>query len=82
LLTPPRFAKPTTTVSDAPLASAHTLGEAASASVSDGAPVASIESCDLVPDLLRVDEQCALYVAEESGHLGCYELAARLSLVH
>jgi outer membrane protein assembly factor BamB len=48
---------------------------------SDGATVANVEACDLVPDLLRVDEECAVYVGEESGHLGCYELGARLSVV-
>ncbi len=47
----------------------------------DGAVLAEIDACDLVPDLVRVDEQCAVYVAEESGHLGCYELGARLRVV-
>jgi hypothetical protein len=36
---------------------------------------------DLIPDLLRVDERCDVYVAEESGHLGAFAAAARLSLV-
>ena len=36
---------------------------------------------DLIPDLLRVDEQCSVYVAEESGHLAAFAVAPRLSLV-
>lgn len=48
---------------------------------SDGTSVANVEACDLVPDLLRIDEECALYVGEESGHLACYELGPRLSVV-
>jgi outer membrane protein assembly factor BamB len=36
---------------------------------------------DLIPDLLRVDERCDVYVAEESGHLGAFAAAPRLSLV-
>ncbi len=37
--------------------------------------------CDLIPDLLRVDEKCNVYVAEESGHLAAYSVAPRLQLV-
>lgn len=37
--------------------------------------------CDLIPDLLRVDESCNVYVAEESGHLAAYSVAPRLTLV-
>lgn len=37
--------------------------------------------CDLIPDLLRVDESCNVYVAEESGHLAAYGVAPRLHLV-
>jgi hypothetical protein len=37
--------------------------------------------CDLVPDLLRVDEQCGVYVAEESGHVAAFGAAPRLSIV-
>ncbi|MDP3276429.1 MAG: PQQ-binding-like beta-propeller repeat protein [Deltaproteobacteria bacterium] len=48
---------------------------------SDGAPLAELTECELVPDFLRVDEQCALYVGEESGHLRSFEPAARLSVV-
>lgn len=47
----------------------------------DGSTLAEVEACDLVPDLLRVDEHCALYVGEESGHLGCFELGARLRVL-
>lgn len=36
---------------------------------------------DLIPDLLRVDERCDLYVAEESGHLAAFAAGPRLSLV-
>ncbi len=37
--------------------------------------------CDLIPDLLRVDESCNVYVAEESGHLAAYSVAPKLQLV-
>jgi hypothetical protein len=36
---------------------------------------------DLIPDLLRVDERCEVYVVEESGHLAAFGAAPRLSLV-
>ncbi|NRA35731.1 MAG: PQQ-binding-like beta-propeller repeat protein [Polyangiaceae bacterium] len=36
---------------------------------------------DLIPDLLRVDERCSVYVAEESGHLAAFAVAPKLSLV-
>jgi PQQ-like domain len=36
---------------------------------------------DLIPDLLRVDERCDVYVAEESGHIAGFGVAARLTLV-
>lgn len=48
---------------------------------SDGAPLTTDTGCDLVPDLLRVDERAWFYVAEESGHLRAYASAPRLSLV-
>jgi outer membrane protein assembly factor BamB len=47
----------------------------------DGAVLANVDACDLVPDMLRIDEECALFVGEESGHVGCYELGARLGVV-
>jgi outer membrane protein assembly factor BamB len=37
--------------------------------------------CDLIPDLLRVDESCNVYLAEESGHLAAYGVAPKLELV-
>ena len=46
----------------------------------DGAPLGKLPS-DLIPDLLRVDERCDVYVAEESGHLAAFAAAPRLSLV-
>jgi outer membrane protein assembly factor BamB len=33
---------------------------------------------DLVPDLLRVDERCDVYVGEESGHLAAFGTAPKL----
>jgi outer membrane protein assembly factor BamB len=36
---------------------------------------------DLVPDLLRVDERCDVYVGEESGHLAAFGAAPRLAVV-
>lgn len=36
---------------------------------------------DLVPDLIRVDERCDVYVAEESGHLAAFGAAPKLSIV-
>jgi outer membrane protein assembly factor BamB len=47
----------------------------------DGAPLGSIAPCDAIPDLLRVDERCDVYVAEESGHLVSFGAGPRLSLV-
>lgn len=37
--------------------------------------------CDLIPDLLRVDESCNVYIAEESGHLAAYSVLPNLQLV-
>ena len=36
---------------------------------------------DLVPDLIRVDERCDVYIAEESGHLAAFGAAAKLAVV-
>jgi len=47
---------------------------------SDGALLGAV-AADLVPDLLRVDERCDVYVAEESGHVSAFSAAARLMLV-
>ena len=47
---------------------------------SDGTLLGTVQT-DLIPDLLRVDERCDLYVAEESGHLAAFGAGPRLSLV-
>ncbi|MCC6646407.1 MAG: PQQ-binding-like beta-propeller repeat protein [Polyangiaceae bacterium] len=47
---------------------------------SDGADLGQVP-CDLIPDLLRVDERCDVYVAEESGHVAALTAGPRLSLV-
>lgn len=36
---------------------------------------------DLIPDLVRVDERCEVYVAEESGHVAAFGAAPKLTLV-
>lgn len=46
----------------------------------DGEILGSLPS-DLIPDLIRVDERCSVYIAEESGHLAAFSAAPRLSLV-
>ncbi len=46
----------------------------------DGEVIGTVPS-DLIPDLLRVDERCDVYVAEESGHLAAFGAAPRLCLV-
>ena len=48
---------------------------------SDGAHLATVGPCDAIPDLLRVDERCDVYVAEESGHMVSFGAGPRLSLV-
>lgn len=47
---------------------------------SDGAILGTVPS-DLVPDLLRVDERCDVYVAEESGHVAAFAASARLEVL-
>ncbi len=47
----------------------------------DGTSIADMAVCELVPDWLRVDEDCTLFVGEESGHLRCFEPGARLAVV-
>ncbi len=47
----------------------------------DGVKLASVSPTDAIPDLLRVDERCDVYVAEESGHMVCFGAGPRLSLV-
>ncbi|MGH7270396.1 MAG: PQQ-binding-like beta-propeller repeat protein, partial [Polyangiaceae bacterium] len=48
---------------------------------SDGALLGSIAPSEVIPDLLRVDERCDVYVAEDSGHLAAFGALPRLSLV-
>jgi outer membrane protein assembly factor BamB len=48
---------------------------------SDGALIGSIAPAGAIPDLLRVDERCDVYVAEESGHLAAFGARSRLSIV-
>jgi outer membrane protein assembly factor BamB len=36
---------------------------------------------DLIPDLVRVDERCDVYVVEESGHVAAFGAAPKLTLV-
>ena len=47
----------------------------------DGAILGSIAPTETIPDLLRVDEHCHVYIAEESGHLATFAALPRLSLV-
>jgi outer membrane protein assembly factor BamB len=35
-----------------------------------------------VPDLLQVNADCSVFVAEESGHIGMYEIARSFTLLH
>jgi outer membrane protein assembly factor BamB len=46
----------------------------------DGELLGSVPT-DLIPDLIRVDERCDVYVAEESGHVAAFGVAAKLTLV-
>jgi outer membrane protein assembly factor BamB len=46
----------------------------------DGERIGEVPS-DLIPDLLRVDASCNVYVAEESGHLAAYGVAPQLRIV-
>jgi hypothetical protein len=46
----------------------------------DGAMLGRLP-CDLVPDALRVDERCGVYVAEASGYLAAYHALPMLTLV-
>ena len=48
---------------------------------SDGAHLGTVGPCEAIPDLLRVDERCDVYVAEESGHMVAFGSGPRLSLV-
>ncbi|HET9954846.1 MAG TPA: PQQ-binding-like beta-propeller repeat protein [Polyangiaceae bacterium] len=46
----------------------------------DGEVIGCVPS-DLIPDLLRVDECCTVFIAEESGHLAAFGVAPKLELV-
>jgi outer membrane protein assembly factor BamB len=46
----------------------------------DGEILGTLPS-DLIPDLIRVDERCDVYVGEESGHLAAFGAAPRLAIV-
>jgi outer membrane protein assembly factor BamB len=46
----------------------------------DGELIGTVPS-DLIPDLLRVDERCDVYIAEESGHVAAFGAAPKLTLV-
>jgi len=58
-----------------PAASVHVLRP------SDGAQLGATLPCDLVPDLVRVDERGWVYVAEESGYMAGYAPAPHLMLI-
>jgi outer membrane protein assembly factor BamB len=47
----------------------------------DGAVLGAISPTEVIPDLLRVDERCDVYIAEESGHLIAFGAGPRLTLV-
>jgi outer membrane protein assembly factor BamB len=47
----------------------------------DGAEIGVIGPCEAIPDMLRVDERCDVFIAEESGHLVSFAAGPRLSLV-
>jgi outer membrane protein assembly factor BamB len=46
----------------------------------DGEIIGTVPS-DLIPDLLRVDERCNVYLGEESGHFATFGAAPRLTVV-
>jgi len=58
-----------------PAASVHVVRPA------DGSRLAASLPCDLVPDLMRVDERGWVYVAEESGYLAGYAPKPMLTLI-
>jgi outer membrane protein assembly factor BamB len=47
----------------------------------DGHKLSVLTGADAIPDLLRVDERCNVYIAEESGHVVSFGAGPRLSLV-
>jgi outer membrane protein assembly factor BamB len=58
-----------------PAAAVHVLRTA------DGSSIGTALPCDLVPDVLRVDERGWAYVAEESGHIHALSPAPHLTLL-
>ncbi|HTM44639.1 MAG TPA: PQQ-binding-like beta-propeller repeat protein [Polyangiaceae bacterium] len=46
----------------------------------DGELLGTLPS-DLIPDLIRVDERCDVYIAEDSGHVAALGAAPRLTLI-
>lgn len=58
-----------------PASSVHVIRPA------DGRRLAASLPCDLVPDLMRVDERGWVYVAEESGYLAGYAPKPMLTLI-
>ncbi len=48
---------------------------------SDGTKIGTVAPTDTIPDFLRVDERCDVYLAEESGHVACFAAGTRLSIV-
>ncbi len=47
----------------------------------DGHVIHSLGGDPPVPDLLQVDPSCSIFVAEDSGHIGMYNLTNRLMVV-
>ncbi len=47
----------------------------------DGHLIHSLGGEPPVPDLLQVDSSCAVFVAEDSGHIAMFDLLSRLSVV-
>ena len=58
-----------------PASSVHVIRPA------DGSRLSASLPCDLVPDLMRVDERGWVYVAEESGYLAGYAPKPMLTLI-
>jgi outer membrane protein assembly factor BamB len=48
---------------------------------SDGEKLSASLPCDLVPDLMRVDERGWVYIAEESGYVAAYAPRPALTLI-
>lgn len=46
----------------------------------DGEIIGQIQG-EIIPDLLRVDERCDVYMAEESGHIAAFGAAAKLTRI-